>query len=326
MKQGFDSPTGYNTTGRPPHLGGRSRSHHMDPIQPTMDRKPCIPEAVSLPFNGKSPYWSGGQAPQLHRMIHSRTIVQGLFMMLLLFSCIGKRQINYLTDPSLTKDSSKLFENRRFEYRIQVNDVLSIRVMGLDEATHRFFNVEAMGGVQAVNDAALYVNGFSVDKNGHVQLPTVGKIKVQGLTVGEAQEFVQRKINEYFTNATVILKLVSFRVSVLGDVARPGAYFVYNNQISILEALAMAGGPNEFADKSHVTIMRQSDRGVQAIYQDLSGTEVLSSEYYYLLPNDIIYVPTLKARAGRLNLDIFLILLTTLSTGALVYTVIQNAQ
>jgi polysaccharide biosynthesis/export protein len=253
-----------------------------------------------------------------------RNILLLLLPVLLLASCIGRRQINYLQDTSLSVGASKLFDNRKFEYRIQVNDVLSIRVMGLDEQTHRFFNIEGQNSFQGFNDAALYVNGFSVDKNGHVQLPTVGKIKVQGLTAGEAQELVQRKINEYFTNATVILKMVSFRVSVLGDVARPGAFFVYHNQITILEALAMAGGANEFADKSHVTLMRQSDRGVQALYIDLSRTDVLSSEYYYLLPNDVVYVPTLGARASRLNLDLLVILLSTISTAAVVFTVIQN--
>jgi polysaccharide export outer membrane protein len=258
------------------------------------------------------------------RIVNSLGI--GLLMLMLLGGCVGKRSINYLSDPSLTTGASKLFENRKFEYRVQINDVLSIRVMGLDEKTHQYFNVESMNAFQGVSDASLYVNGFSVDKNGHVQLPTVGKIKVQGLTVGEAQELVQRKINEYFTNATVILKMVSFRVSVLGDVSRPGSYLVFNNQITLLEALSMAGGPNEFADKSHVTLMRQSERGVQAIYVDLSNTSVLSSEYYYLLPNDVVYVPALKARAGRLNLELFVILLTTLSTVAVVFSVIQNTR
>jgi polysaccharide export outer membrane protein len=247
-----------------------------------------------------------------------------LLLMVVLASCVGRRTINYLHDPSLSTTASKLFDNRKFEYRIQVNDVLSIRVMGLDEQTHRFFNIEGQNNFQGFNDANLYVNGFSVDKNGHVHLPTVGKIKVQGLTTGEAQELVQRKINEYFTNATVILKMVSFRVSVLGDVERPGGFFIYHNQITVLEALAMAGGPNELADKSHVTLLRQSDRGVQAIYIDLSRTDVLSSEYYYLLPNDVIYVPTLGARASRLNLDLLVILLSAISTAAVVFTVIQN--
>jgi polysaccharide export outer membrane protein len=258
-------------------------------------------------------------------MRNLRFLVLGLGIILAFSSCIGKRKLNYLIDPSLSSSSSKLFENRKFEYRIQVNDVLSIRVLGLDEATHRFFNVEGPSSGFGANDASLYVNGFSVDKNGYIQLPTVGRIKVQGLTVGEALELVQRQVDEFFRNATVILKLVSFRVSVLGDVSRPGTYFIYNNQVNVLDALAMAGGPNEFADKSKITLLRQSDRGVQAIYLDLSGTKVLSSEYYYMLPNDVLYVPTLRARPGRLNLEILGIVAATLSTAALIYTIVGGA-
>lgn len=256
-----------------------------------------------------------------------KTPVVGLLIMVMaLGSCVSRRSINYLDDPALSKGAAKLFENRKFEYRIQVNDVLSIRVLGLDEPTSRFFNIEHQAGFQAMNDAALYVNGFSVDKNGNVQLPTVGKIKLQGLTVNEAQDLVQRKVNEYFTNATVILKLVSFRVSVLGSVSRPGSYLIYNNQITILEALSMAGGPSEFADKRNVTLVRQSDKGVQALYVDMSKTDVLSSEYFYLLPNDVLYVPELRARVGRLNIDLLSVALTTVSVILLVLTYVQNQQ
>jgi len=247
-------------------------------------------------------------------------------VVLVLGGCVGRKSINYLNDPSLSNGSSKLFENRKFEYRVQVNDVLSIRVMGLDDATSRFFNVESQGNSMNLTDAALYVNGYSVDKNGQVQLPTVGKIKVQGLTVGEAQELVQRKINEFFTNATVILKMVNWRLSVLGQVDRAGAYQIYNNQITILDALAMAGGPNEYADKSHVTLMRQSERGVQALYVDLSDTKILSSEYYYLLPNDIVYVPALKARPNRMNLELVSILLAATTSAALLINTINNSK
>lgn len=241
----------------------------------------------------------------------------------LLSSCVGKRSMNYLHDGSLS-NTSKLFPNKKFQYRIQVNDVLSIRVLGLDDANARLFNVETTNGGVALNDASLYVNGFSIDKSGNVQLPSVGKMRLQGLTVDEAQGAVQAKINDYFANATVILKLVSFRVSVLGEVGRPGSYFVYNNQITLLEALAQAGGPTEYGDKKHITLMRQSDQGTQALYVDLSNTAVLTSEYYYLLPNDVVYVPTLGVRPTRLNLDLLTILLSAVSTAAVVITVVQN--
>lgn len=248
----------------------------------------------------------------------------GAALLLLLSSCVGSRVVNYLNDPSLAPGASKLFENQKFEYRLQVNDVLSIRVLGLDDQSNRYFNIDADNAGLMFSDAALYVNGFSIDKNGMVQLPQVGKVKLQGLTVGEAQELLQRKVNEYFTTATVILKMVNWRVSVLGNVPRAGTYMVYNNQITILDALALAGGPNEYADKSHVTLMRQSDRGVQALYVDLSTTDVLRSEYYYLLPNDVVYVPALRARPGRMNLEILSVILATLSTAAVVFTVVKN--
>lgn len=250
-------------------------------------------------------------------------VVSAIIAMALLGACVGKRSVNYLHDGSLS-NTSKLFPNRKFEYRIQVNDVLSIRILGLDEANSKLFNVESVNSGLALNEAALYVNGFSVDKSGYVQLPSVGRLKLLGFTVNEAQEVLQQKVNEYFANATVILKLVSFRVSVLGEVERPGTYFVYNNQITLLEALAQAGGPSEMADKRHVTLMRQSDQGTQAVYMDLSQAEVLSNEYYYLLPNDVVYLPALGARPQRMNLDLLVILFGAISTAALVVTLVQN--
>ncbi|MBL8001358.1 MAG: polysaccharide export protein [Flavobacteriales bacterium] len=252
-----------------------------------------------------------------------RTLLGLAVVATLLPACISRRNINYLQDNALS-NTAKLYPNRKFEYRIQVNDILSVRVLGLDDANARLFNVQSTQGTSMVNDAQMYVDGFSVDKAGNVQLPSVGRVKVQGLTVGEAQELLQRKINDYFTNATVILKLVSFRVSVLGGVERPGSYLVYNNQITLLEALALAGGPSEFADKRYVSLMRQSDQGTQAVNVDLGRMDVLSSEYYYLLPNDVVYVPVLKARPGRLNLEMLSVFLTAISVAAVVYTVIQN--
>jgi polysaccharide export outer membrane protein len=252
-----------------------------------------------------------------------RTLLGLAVVAALLPACISRRNINYLQDNALS-NTAKLYPNRKFEYRIQVNDILSVRVLGLDDANARLFNIQSTQGATMVNDAQMYVDGFSVDKAGNLQLPSVGRVKVQGLTVGEAQELLQRKINDYFTNATVILKLVSFRVSVLGGVERPGSYLVYNNQITLLEALALAGGPSEFADKRYVSLMRQSDQGTQAVNVDLGRMDVLSSEYYYLLPNDVVYVPVLKARPGRLNLEMLSVFLTAISVAAVVYTVIQN--
>lgn len=247
-----------------------------------------------------------------------------LVVLSFLASCVGRRSVNYLQDPSLSA-TSKLFPNRKAEYRIQVNDVLSIRVLGLDDDNVKNFNVETSGNFgMGANEASLYVNGYTVDRNGVVLLPTVGKFKVQGFTVNEAQEALQRRISEYFNNATVTLKLVNFRVSVLGAVERPGSYYVYNNQINVLEALALCGGPQEYADKRKVTLMRQSDQGTQAVYLDLSRTDLLTSEYYHMQPNDVIYVPALGARPSRMNLELLGILFAGITAAGVVVTIVNQ--
>jgi polysaccharide biosynthesis/export protein len=266
-----------------------------------------------------------GTAPLPKPMRNRWTEAMCMLVVLAISGCVGGRSINYLQDGALT-ESPKLFENERQDYRIQVNDVLSIRVLGLDEKSHNFFNIEGREGNGFMNDLGLYVNGFSVDKNGLVQLPTVGRVKVLGLTAQEAQDVVQRKVGEYYSNATVILKMVSFRVSVLGAVGAPGAYLITRNQVSLLEALAMAGGPSELADKEKVTLVRQTDKGAQALHLDMSNTQVLSSPYYYLLPNDVLYVPAARARIGRLNLEVLSLFLSAITTTVLVINLIQNSR
>lgn len=263
------------------------------------------------------------KTPRISYLLKLPRLAWAIMAIALLASCVGKRSINYLHDSSLSS-TSKLFPNQKFEYRVQVNDVFSIRVLGLDEENMQLFNVERMNTSLALDEASLYVNGFAVNKDGYVQLPSVGKVKLLGLTVEGAQNLVQSKINEYFANATVILKLVSFRVSVLGSVRQPGTYFIYNNQATLLEVLARAGGPDDLADTKHLTLMRQSDQGTQALYMDLNSADVLSSEYYYLLPNDVVYVPTLRAKPQRMNLDLLTILFAAISTAGLVLTVVQS--
>jgi len=240
--------------------------------------------------------------------------------------CASKNKVNYLQDRSLTTNAAKLFENenKNIEYRIHSNDILSIRVLGLDPETHAYFNVENQTGNFSMNDASLYVNGYNVDGDGFIELPTVGKVKMAGITVNEAQDLIQGKVNDFFNNATVILKLVSFKISILGQVRLPGYFYVYNNQITILEAMALAGGMTDFADKQKVTLVRQSDKGAQAVYVDLNTSDVLSSEYYYLLPNDVLYVPSQRVQTSRINLQLVTLFFAGISSIVLILSFIQN--
>lgn len=262
---------------------------------------------------------------EANQTIYMKTRTFLIFLLsLFLFGCASKKKVNYLQDQSLNTTASKLFENSKFEYRIQPNDIFSIRILGLDAETHAYFNVESQTGNYSMNNVSLYVNGYSIDEDGFIEMPTVGKLKLKGMTVNEAQGFVQSKVNDYFNNATVILKLVSFKISVLGEVGTPGYFFVYNNQATILEAIALAGGLTDFSDKEKVTLIRQTDKGTQAVYVDLTGSDVLTSEYYYLLPNDVVYIPSSRVHTSRINLELVTLMFAGISSIVLVLSFIQN--
>ncbi|MCG8390204.1 MAG: polysaccharide biosynthesis/export family protein, partial [Cytophagales bacterium] len=144
-----------------------------------------------------------------------------------------------------------------------------------------------------------------IDLDGTIDLPEAGKIEVAGLSVNQAQELVKNTLQPYLSNASILLKLVSFKITVLGEVNNPGYYFIYNDQATLLEGLGLAGDLTDFGNRENITIIRQVDEGSEAILVNLKDPKVLASEYYYLKPNDVVYVQPLKAKNTRNNLNTF---------------------
>lgn len=235
--------------------------------------------------------------------------------LLLLCSCLSYKNQIYFKSDEFTEGKPTLIKNEPLEYRLQPNDVLSIKVQSLDPQVSNFFNIDNTSIQRIGNDpASLYLSGYSIDDQGFVTLPTVGKLMVKNLTIHEAQDLVQKTIDEYLKNAIVLVKLVSFKISVLGEVFRAGSYFIYNNQATLPEALSLAGDLTEFGNRKSVKLIRQVSDGSEVILLDLTDPELLHSKYYYLLPNDIVYVEPKKARADRSNLTPVNVFFGALST------------
>jgi len=142
----------------------------------------------------------------------------------------------------------------------------------------------------------------------------VGTVPVVGLTVDQVEALVQQKVGRFASGANVMVKLVSFKITVLGEVRAPGRYFVYNGQANVLEALGLAGDLNEFGNRQNVKLVRQTDKGSEVVLLDLTDPALLRSPYYYLLPNDALYVEPLKARTSRGNANNLGIVFAGLST------------
>lgn len=238
--------------------------------------------------------------------------------LLFLTGCYSKKELVYLQNDEFNSEYPTSIKNKRPEYRIQPNDVLQIDVRNPDPTTTALFsksNGDVVNG--NVNAAFLYLAGYSVNDAGLINIPIVGKIKVDGLTVNEAQTLVQTEIDKYLNNASVEVKIVSFKISVLGEVRNPGYYLIYNGQANILEALAMAGDITQFGSRDEIKLIRQTNDGSEVIMLNLRDSELMNSKYFFLLPNDVLYVEPNTEQIKRSNLEPLAVVFSALTTLAL---------
>ena len=238
---------------------------------------------------------------------NARSNLQKLFLMISIAigfsSCISNKQLVYFPDHRLNTDSLINTYNVPGVYRLQPRDVLSIKIKTLDPQSSEYFNMQSENGILNFNPASMYVSGYSVNDSGTIELPEIGAVSVGGLTVIEAQNKIEKALKVYLKKATIIVKLVSFKITILGEVQNPGYYYVYNDQATVLEGLGLAGDLTDFGNRENITIIRQNDDGVGAVLVNLKDPKFLASPYYFLKPNDVIYIQPVKAKNTRGNLN-----------------------
>jgi polysaccharide export outer membrane protein len=237
---------------------------------------------------------------------------------LLATSCVPKRKMMYL-QTTKESDTARHFVNERSaRYLIQPGDNLYIKVVSLDEKTATLFNpLEKSGGAQNVNDQGIYLNSYTVSDEGNIEFPLAGNITVQNLDVEQIKVRIQTVLDQYLKETVLIVKLVNFNLTILGEVRRPGQYKVYQSKINIFEAMAMAGDLTEFADRMDVQIIRQTKTGSQIIPINLEEARILSSENYFLKPNDMIYIKPLKIKQYGFATFPYALIFSTISTALL---------
>ena len=215
-------------------------------------------------------------------------------------SCVPQKKMLYLKEAQMAAEnlSKEYVNDRTINYRLQPGDNLYIRAINtIDERSAAAINGELTSRTtQLSSDASIYLQSYTVDESGCIELPLVGKVEVKNLTVEEAKDRLQAAMDHYVNQTTLIVKLSNFNLTVLGEVTRPGMYKVYQSQINLFEAISMAGNMTNFAKNSEVKIIRQTDHGSEIVTVDMGKADILASEYYYLKPNDIIYVEPLKIK------------------------------
>ena len=153
------------------------------------------------------------------------------------------------------------------------------------------------GGAGGGAGTAYYFTGFTIDAEGKVKLPYAGESYVLGKTVAEAQVEIENTLKKFFKIFHLQVKVAEFKFSVLGSVGRPGQYFFQQNKVNILEAIAQAGDLQSMAKRRQVQLYRQCPEGIKVVNLDLTDRALINSPYWYIQPNDVLYIVPVKGRS-----------------------------
>ena len=211
------------------------------------------------------------------------------FVAVSLSSCYSHRVIGYLQEPT-KQNKLPVYDSVAYEpYRIRVNDEIIYRLITMDETMSK------MLGTNNVSYSGQYANSYRVHEDGTIDLPFLPPVKVVGLTEVEAQETLRAAFREIIPDADVKVALYNKYFSVIGD-ARAGQFYIYKEKMNIFQALAMTGEVMNSGDRRHIRIIRPRDGGQEPeiLEFDMRTNSIIDSKYYYIYPNDVIYVARTK--------------------------------
>src|SRR5690606_34266264 len=249
-----------------------------------------------------------------------------ILMCMCVISCIPNKDLVYLQYMEQATDSTQVIIEKQKPYRVQIDDILNIRVKALEQDNVQIFNPVGEANLNASGDEKAYFDGFLVDLHGNIRVPVLGDINVLGYTTEEIEKLLEKKLlEEEFketANIFVSVKLTGLRYTVNGEVGRTGTQTLYQERVNIFEALANAGDIEVTGNREDVMIIRQYPQGQKIHHLNLLDVAVMESPYYYIQPNDIIYVKPLKQKSWGFGTTGRETLITVVSLASLLTTTI----
>jgi polysaccharide export outer membrane protein len=240
-----------------------------------------------------------------------------------LFSCVTTKKLTYLqSENDVLADTTIAVTPPA--YRVLPFDNLYIRVVTPDPKWAEMFNtMSTTTGSISVTEQSADLISYAVDSSGAIRLPYAGKVQVAGKTLGAITTDVSAALEPYIADAAVSVKLVNNYVSILGEVKNPGRYPIYKDRLTIFQALAMGGDLGDFSDRQVVQVIRQV-QGANVIKEfSLTDRSIMSSEFFYVMPNDVIYAKPMKGRFFKMNEFPYTIILGTITTFVLLWNVVK---
>jgi polysaccharide biosynthesis/export protein len=242
-------------------------------------------------------------------------IILYTLVLLVTASCNSYKKLTYLQNIEETSDDAVYLKNKP-AYKLQPADILYIRVITPDEKINKLFNpmTDESRSSNAYREESIYFSGYSINDSGYVTLPIIENVKVDGLTVEQAQDTIAQKATHYLKKVQVIVKLGYFRFTLLGEVHAPGIKTVYDDKVSVLEALGYGGDITYNGNRKNVLVIRPTKNGSQTFRLDLTNEELIRQQKYYIMPNDIIYIEPLRASLFRERSSDFLFIIPAITS------------
>jgi polysaccharide export outer membrane protein len=246
-------------------------------------------------------------------------------------SCISTKDLIYLQQKDTVPVSTSISVLESKPYRVQTNDVLSITLKTIDPKLSAIFSPSNDGQKGAKSETDAYFEGFRVDDHGNIRVPILGEINVMGFTTEEIREQLEKQLlSDYFNkeaNLFITVRLAGFRYTINGEIGSTGTKTLFQEQVTIMEAVANAGDITITGDRKSVTVMRKTPTGVEMHDLDLTDINVMKSPYYYLQPNDFIYIKPLKQKTwgtGKTGLESLTTVITLISLATTVFLLLKN--
>jgi polysaccharide export outer membrane protein len=233
-------------------------------------------------------------------------ILLGVYLMV---SCVSTRDLTYV--QNVKDKTNNEFTNERQTKTIQPNDMLYIQVLSVDDKTAGIFTNTTV----SMNNLDINTISFQVNNAGYLEFPFVGQVMLKDLTLKEAKTKIEAALSQYVSNISVNIKFVNNSITLIGEVGRQGRYTFPYDEISVFDALGLAGGMTDYGDRHKVTLVREDNNKIKYFTLDLTNKNIAASPYYYLKPNDILIVDPIKARySGLRQYGLETLILTSITT------------
>lgn len=227
--------------------------------------------------------------------------------MIFIVSCVPIHQLRYFNDVDELAEPGI---NPRTQKIIMPFDKLYIKVLSIDPQTSQIFN--ATDEIRSYGVGGII--GYLVDEAGNINFPFVGNINVGSLTTSQASEKIQKALNDYVSNTSVIVKYVDNQVTVMGEVQRQGIFPFSQDKLNIYEALGLGGGLTQYGDRKNIILTRNKGDKIMHYRLNLSDSKIASKDFYYILPNDVIIVEPMKALSTSYSNLTYTTILTSITT------------